>query len=79
MVLYTVYKQSKQLDPATEIKLPEHPIEIAKLGPTEKTFGVHPIEEHEHNSDQDNRNALDDNNNNSNKCRENNEEQTIEV
>ncbi|XP_078156478.1 bidirectional sugar transporter SWEET14-like [Carex rostrata] len=79
MVLYTVYKKSKQLDPAMEIKLPEHPIEIAKLGPTEKTFGVHPIEEHEHNSDQGNRNARDDDNNNSNKCRENNEEQTIEV
>lgn len=57
MVLYTLYKKSKQLAPAImEIKLPEeHRIDIAKLGPAEKTFGVHPIVEHKRNSDQNER------------------------
>jgi hypothetical protein len=75
MALYTVYKNSKQPAPIMEIKLPEHKIDIAKLAPTEKNFGVHPIEEHEHNSDKGNQNECVNDNNTSNKCRQSNEEE----
>ncbi|KAJ4756096.1 Bidirectional sugar transporter SWEET [Rhynchospora pubera] len=63
MVLYIVYKKSKQPATIMEIKMPDTVIEIMKLGPTEKTFGVHPIIEHEHNSAQGDQNEHYDPNN----------------